>query len=433
RVRPPPHRHRCDPADHRAAHLRRRRRGRVLAARPHRVPRGRGRGREHRRPPRGGRRRGAPLHLHRPGGRLRRADRGPGPRAVRGRRDPHRALPVLGHRPGGDVRGPHRLREDDPRDAPRRAARRRGGGPLGDRDHQRRRAGHRLGGARRHRGRLDGRPPDARRGVQGGRAGRARAAAALPAGAQEGDRRGGDVGPAHAMTAGATGRAGWLRRVGPWVGIGTSPAALMTGGGVAQGMEGWVLPVAIVVGVLVLATLAAAQGLIGQRSGRPLLTLSADALGPVASRRTAAPVMLAMMVGWFALNTNVAGAALGRLVGLPDRAGIVLFAAAMLAVVWAGVEWLSWSALAAGAASAALAAYGAWIVLADRDVSLTGDGHPAHPVGFAQSVAVVVGYGAAFALRSPDFTRDLARARHVVWCAVVGIALPVVAFALTGA
>jgi cytosine/uracil/thiamine/allantoin permease len=105
----------------------------------------------------------------------------------------------------------------------------------------------------------------------------------------------------------------------------------------------------------------------------------------------------------------------------------------MLAVVWAGVEWLSWSALAAGVAATALAAYGAWIVLGDRNVSLTGDGHAAHPVGFAQSLAIVVGYGAAFALRSPDFTRDLARARHVVWCAVVGMALPLVAFALTGA
>jgi cytosine/uracil/thiamine/allantoin permease len=110
-----------------------------------------------------------------------------------------------------------------------------------------------------------------------------------------------------------------------------------------------------------------------------------------------------------------------------------VFAAAMLAVVWAGVEWLSWSALAAGVASVALAAYGAWIALGDRNVSLTGDGHPAHPVGFAQSVALVVGYGAAFALRSPDFTRDLARARQVLWCALVGMALPVAAFATTGA
>jgi cytosine permease len=235
------------------------------------------------------------------------------------------------------------------------------------------------------------------------------------------------------MTAGTTGSAGWLRRVGPWVGIGTSPAALMMGGGVAQGIEGPLLLAAIGVGVLALAALAAAQGVIGQRGGRPLLALSADALGAIASRRTAAPVMLAMMVGWFALNTSVGGAALGRLVGLPDRAGIVLFAAAMLAVVWAGVEWLSWSALAAGVASAALAAYGAWIALGDRNVSLTGDGHPAHPVGFAQSVALVVGYGAAFALRSPDFTRDLARTRHVIWCAAVGMALPVAAFATTGA
>jgi cytosine permease len=207
----------------------------------------------------------------------------------------------------------------------------------------------------------------------------------------------------------------------------------MMGGGVAQGIEGPLLPVALGVGALALGALAAAQGALGQRSGRPLLALTADALGGVASRRTAAPVMLAMMVGWFALNTGVAGTALARLVGLPDRAGIALFAALMLAVVWRGVEALSWSALAAGAASTLLAAYGAWIALGDRAVDLTGDGRATHPVGFAGAVALVVGYGAAFALRSPDFTRDLERTRHVVWCALVGMVVPVAAFATVGA
>ena len=60
-------------------------------------------------------------------------------------------------------------------------------------------------------------------------------------------------------------RNGWLRRVGPWVGIGTSPAALMMGGGVAEKVQGAAMLAAIAVGVLLLAGLAAAQGLLGQR------------------------------------------------------------------------------------------------------------------------------------------------------------------------
>ena len=48
-------------------------------------------------------------------------------------------------------------------------------------------------------------------------------------------------------------------------------------------------------------------------------------------------------------------------------------------------------------------------------------------------MTLVIGYGAAFSLRTPDFTHDLARPRHVVWCALTGLAGPVLAFALAGA
>lgn len=206
----------------------------------------------------------------------------------------------------------------------------------------------------------------------------------------------------------------------------------MMGGGVAEGIEGAALLAALFLGTFLLASLAATQGILGQRSGLSLLQLTARPLGSGASRRTASIVMLAMMLGWFALNVSVAGEALGRLVGVPDRAGMALFAALMLAVVWRGINALSWVALAAGVATTILAAYGLGEVLNAQDVSLTGDGRAEDPVGFVQGVALVIGYGAAFSLRTPDFTRDLARPRQVVWCALVGMAIPVAAFGLVG-
>ena len=80
-------RHRRAPPHRRPAHLRGRRLCRLLAARAHRVPRGRGRRRERVRARRGRRRARRPAaDLHRPGDRRSRADRGPGARAVRRRR-----------------------------------------------------------------------------------------------------------------------------------------------------------------------------------------------------------------------------------------------------------------------------------------------------------------------------------------------------------
>jgi cytosine permease len=227
--------------------------------------------------------------------------------------------------------------------------------------------------------------------------------------------------------------AGWIRRVGPWVGIGTSPVALMVGGGAAEGVEGGRLVAAILVGVAALTALAVAQGVLGQRRRQRLLPLAARSLGQEGSRRLASPVLAVMMVGWFAFNTGVAGAGLGRLVGIPDRLGTAIFAALMLAVAWYGLDALSWVALAAGVATVALAADGVRIALSERDGPLLGDGVPAGDLGFLPAVAIMVGYGAAFALRTPDFTWDLGRPRHVAWCGLAGLALPLAAFAVAGA
>lgn len=45
----------------------------------------------------------------------------------------------------------------------------------------------------------------------------------------------------------------------------------------------------------------------------------------------------------------------------------------------------------------------------------------------------MVGYGAAFSLRTPDFTHDLRRTRQVVWCALAGLVVPLGVFAIAGA
>ncbi|MEQ9335658.1 MAG: cytosine permease, partial [Miltoncostaeaceae bacterium] len=224
-----------------------------------------------------------------------------------------------------------------------------------------------------------------------------------------------------------------LGRVGPWVGLSTSPVALVAGGGVAEGLRGWSLVVALVVGSLLLATLAGAQGVVGQRTGRPLASITADTLGTAGSRWVGSVVMLAMMLGWFGVNAGLAGVATGRLVGLPDPAGIALFAAVLLAVALRGLGVLSWAGLAAGVAATALAAYGMALVLDGEELTLSGGLTASQPMSLAAGITLMVGYGAAFSLRTPDFTHDLARASQVVACALWGLGVPLIGFATAGA
>ncbi len=226
---------------------------------------------------------------------------------------------------------------------------------------------------------------------------------------------------------------GWLARVGPWVGLSTSPVALVAGAGVAEGLSGASLVVALIVGAALLATLAGAQGVLGQRTGKPLAALTATTLGTRGSRWVGSMVMLAMMLGWMGVNTGIAGGAVGRLLHLPDALGMVLVAAAMFAVAIRGLGMLSWTGLVAGVAATALAAYGMHLVLADNVVTLSGGHTGDRPMSMLAGITLMVGYGAAFSLRTPDFTHDLRRTGQVVACALWGLCVPLIGFAVAGA
>jgi purine-cytosine permease-like protein len=207
----------------------------------------------------------------------------------------------------------------------------------------------------------------------------------------------------------------------------------MAGGGLAEGTEGATLVAALLLGVAALTALAVTQGMLGQRLRMPLAGIVAGPLGVEGSRRVASLVMLAMMLGWYGVNVDVAGTATARLVGVPDRAGMVLFGVLTLATVWRGVGALSWAALTAGLATVVLAGWGLHLAAADHGLAPTSARTATEPIGPVAGASLIVGFGAAFALRTPDFTLGLARRRQVLWCGLAGLAVPITGFCLAGA
>lgn len=209
--------------------------------------------------------------------------------------------------------------------------------------------------------------------------------------------------------------------------------ALMVGGGVADGNERWWLMAAIVAGAFTLALIAAAQGALGTRTRVRFPALAARTLGTRGSRFVASPVIVVLMLGWYAFNTGIAGDGLAHLIGTPRWVGVAIFAVVMLAVAWRGLNALSLAALIAGLATIVLAGDGLRRALDGHEGPLLGDGTPSTNLPFLAAITIMVGYGAAFALRTPDFTHDLRRRRDVIWCAGLGLFLPLVLFATAGA
>lgn len=225
-----------------------------------------------------------------------------------------------------------------------------------------------------------------------------------------------------------SGRGSWVAGIGPWAGIGTNPAGIMLGGGLAASLGGFSLLAAVAVGLAALVLLGILHGDIGRRLGREALSVM---LGPLGS--AAAPVaavgLAVMMIGWLGVNAGVAGAAAAQLLNIPEVAGVVIFMLVMSAVAWFGLRALSWFAASAALATIAVAGWGMWLA---REAPTSATPAAGAEVGVLGAAALVVGFGAAFALRSPDFTRSAGSRGQVVGNALLGLCLPLLAFLAAG-
>ena len=216
----------------------------------------------------------------------------------------------------------------------------------------------------------------------------------------------------------------WWNTAGAWLAIGTGPAALVLGAGLADRHDGPVPVGALLAGGVAMTVLLLVPGRLGLRppygEGRTLTQLL-EAYLPRGARTVVGALMALAMVGWLGFNAGLGGAALGSLLDVSKWAGVVLLGLPLLAIAAAGQH--RWNALALVTTAAALALI---VVIATHGSPA---GEPPLDAGFGTSstlltdVAVFVGYVAVFGLRAPDFTAGL-RGRSDLWACTAVLVLP---------
>lgn len=151
----------------------------------------------------------------------------------------------------------------------------------------------------------------------------------------------------------------WASRVGAWVGIGASPAALILGAQLAERHDAPMALAAVAVGGTGMLALLAWQGRLGVRppAGEGV------SFGELAPRyfdsraaRVIAVLLAAAMIGWVGFNAGLGGAALAQLTGLPQAVSSPLVLVGVALSALPGLQWWNWLALVATAASLVLIA-----------------------------------------------------------------------------
>lgn len=224
----------------------------------------------------------------------------------------------------------------------------------------------------------------------------------------------------------------WWNTAGAWLAIGTGPAALVLGAGLADRHDGPVPVGALLAGGIAMTVLLLVPGRLGLRppygEGRPLTALL-EAYLPRGDRTVVGALMALAMAGWLGFNAGLGGAALGSLLDVPKWAGVVVLGLPLLVIAAAGQH--RWNALALVTTGAALALI---VVIATHGSPA---GEPPLDAGFGTSsslltdIAVFVGYVAVFGLRAPDFTAGL-RGRSDLWACTAILVLPTLVAATAG-
>lgn len=225
----------------------------------------------------------------------------------------------------------------------------------------------------------------------------------------------------------------WYLRLGAWIGIGTSPGALMAGAGMASVGAPAATVVGIVIGVALLTTLAVANASRGQRRRAPTVEMARRVFGVRVGPGVVATLITAGVAGWSGVYFGVTGSATADLLGIPEWAVCLPLGGCVWLVYRSGFQ--RWNLLVAltGAASIAVA------VLSYGAIEPSAAMAPVTQVAVGEQVGqvllvsgLVVSFAAVFALRSPDFTWD-ARHPRDVWRAGGVLALTLVVFLLLGA
>lgn len=205
----------------------------------------------------------------------------------------------------------------------------------------------------------------------------------------------------------------WYLRLGAWVGIGTGPGALMSGGGVAETTARSSLWLALLLGCVLLTGLAVAHGLVGQRQREATLGLAARAFGARTGPPTIAVLIALGTSLWTGFYIGIGAGAVGYLLDVPAAVGALPIAAMLYLVYRTGFKRWNVTVAITGAAALTVAILVFFGVPSADAGTVTAASSASWPSVFVGAGAIVA-YAAVFAVRAPDFTWDAPRGRDAV-------------------
>jgi hypothetical protein len=205
----------------------------------------------------------------------------------------------------------------------------------------------------------------------------------------------------------------WRSVAGAWLGIGTSPTALLLGAGLAAQYNGAIPVISLAGGMSLIFILIWLQGHLGLQpplgDGGNLTKVAPRYLNPVMLKLLSALIALGM-TGWFGLNVGFGASAFSALIGQPQWFVALGMGIPILLLSLKGIQ--GWNALATLTTICVLILI-ALVVAQYGGTVMPMTPHAAAPLQTLGDVALIMGFVSVFMVRAPDFTAQLGSRRDL--------------------
>lgn len=212
-----------------------------------------------------------------------------------------------------------------------------------------------------------------------------------------------------------------------WIGVMICVPALMTGGALVSGLPLGKAILAAVIGYTIVILIMVFTGMQGADLGRPTAVIARSAFGVVGSRIIISLILVIGTIGWFGVQSNVAGAAFSSIVkswlnvdiSVPLSSliwGIIMLTTAI--VGYKALEYLNYIAVPS---LFLLSVYGTYISITRFGLENLSHYQPQNPFPFLQGVAMAVGTFAVGATIAADYSRYAKSRGDAVLSSAVGV------------
>jgi len=212
-----------------------------------------------------------------------------------------------------------------------------------------------------------------------------------------------------------------------WAGAMICVPALMIGGVMISGLPVWQAIIAGTLGYATVVTYMAFQGMVGADLGRPTVAVASSAFGDKGSRLIISFVLGVAIMGWFGVQTSIAGSAFSEImkhwlgVEIAVPLSTALWGVVMLTTAILGYRALAYLNYIAVPALLVLAIYGTYIAVYEYGLTALVDLQPNKPISLLTGIGIAVGTFAVGGVIAGDYTRYAVDRKGAILSCVFGV------------